>query len=305
MLLLAATPDMASVCHAACAVARPHPVLFSVAGSLGSRRWPNGGDRCPPDTSCGRFRAFRNRPYPVTGRPLTTSSTNPSLYLHSAITHKTRHTINNTRRSVVTARMLAAAARGALGAPAALNAGPAVAFRRMFASVDDPITVEVGRGWSSDCGVDCGVWVRPRERAPSGSVPGRHQQHPCGVVQGHRLRGVAKRGRSRSSPWALFDLLHSGTGTIGHASRAMEDAPPATPPLPLTVPQPLASLSPRPQVAPFKLHKITEADAPSNKVTTSLKELLSMYELMYKMRRMEIAADMMYKAKLIRGFCHL
>ncbi len=56
------------------------------------------------------------------------------------------------------------------------------------------------------------------------------------------------------------------------------------------------------QVLPFKAHKI---EPPSNMVETSLKELTSFYEIMYKMRRMEIAADMMYKAKLIRGFCHL
>jgi len=53
---------------------------------------------------------------------------------------------------------------------------------------------------------------------------------------------------------------------------------------------------------PFKAHKI---EAPENMVETSLTELTGFYELMYKMRRMEIAADMMYKAKLIRGFCHL
>lgn len=56
------------------------------------------------------------------------------------------------------------------------------------------------------------------------------------------------------------------------------------------------------EVLPFKTHKI---EAPSNVVETTTEELVSMYNLMYKMRRMEIAADMMYKAKLIRGFCHL
>lgn len=56
------------------------------------------------------------------------------------------------------------------------------------------------------------------------------------------------------------------------------------------------------QVLPAKAHRI---EAPNNVVETSVDELLYLYELMYKMRRMEIAADMMYKAKLIRGFCHL
>eukprot|EP00201_Polytomella_parva_P007104 CAMPEP_0175082704 /NCGR_PEP_ID=MMETSP0052_2-20121109/26912_1 /TAXON_ID=51329 ORGANISM="Polytomella parva, Strain SAG 63-3" /NCGR_SAMPLE_ID=MMETSP0052_2 /ASSEMBLY_ACC=CAM_ASM_000194 /LENGTH=387 /DNA_ID=CAMNT_0016353947 /DNA_START=157 /DNA_END=1320 /DNA_ORIENTATION=- len=56
------------------------------------------------------------------------------------------------------------------------------------------------------------------------------------------------------------------------------------------------------EVKPFKAHKI---EPPSNVVETNVEELFKMYITMYKMRRMEIASDMMYKAKFIRGFCHL
>nr|CAD1826770.1 unnamed protein product [Ananas comosus var. bracteatus] len=53
---------------------------------------------------------------------------------------------------------------------------------------------------------------------------------------------------------------------------------------------------------PFTGHKI---EPPSRSVDTSPAELLSFFRDMSLMRRMEIAADSLYKAKLIRGFCHL
>ncbi|KAJ4761412.1 Pyruvate dehydrogenase E1 component subunit alpha [Rhynchospora pubera] len=53
---------------------------------------------------------------------------------------------------------------------------------------------------------------------------------------------------------------------------------------------------------PFTGHKI---EPPSRMVDTTPKELLSFFSDMALMRRMEIAADSLYKAKLIRGFCHL
>ena len=56
------------------------------------------------------------------------------------------------------------------------------------------------------------------------------------------------------------------------------------------------------QVNPYKVPRM---EAPPTTVKTTKEELLGFFETMFKMRRMEIAADMMYKAKLIRGFCHL
>lgn len=46
-------------------------------------------------------------------------------------------------------------------------------------------------------------------------------------------------------------------------------------------------------------------EAPSLELETSKDQLLRLYEDMVKMRRMEMAADQLYKQKLIRGFCHL
>ncbi|CAN8241077.1 unnamed protein product [Cochlearia groenlandica] len=53
---------------------------------------------------------------------------------------------------------------------------------------------------------------------------------------------------------------------------------------------------------PFTAHL---CDPPSRSVESSTQELLSFFRTMALMRRMEIAADSLYKAKLIRGFCHL
>ena len=44
---------------------------------------------------------------------------------------------------------------------------------------------------------------------------------------------------------------------------------------------------------------------PELDVEVSKDLLIGMYKDMTLMRRMEMAADALYKAKLIRGFCHL
>ena len=46
-------------------------------------------------------------------------------------------------------------------------------------------------------------------------------------------------------------------------------------------------------------------EAPSTEVEVTKNLLIEMYTNMTRMRRMEMAADTLYKAKEIRGFCHL
>merc|ERR1719382_2184999 len=53
----------------------------------------------------------------------------------------------------------------------------------------------------------------------------------------------------------------------------------------------------------YETHNLESA--PSDTITMSKDELLAHFELMYTMRRMEITCDNEYKARNIRGFCHL
>lgn len=56
---------------------------------------------------------------------------------------------------------------------------------------------------------------------------------------------------------------------------------------------------------PESSFEMYNAEKPSLDVEISKDELLDMYNKMVTMRRMEMSADGLYKAKKIRGFCHL
>ena len=109
-------------------------------------------------------------------------------------------------------------------------------------------------GASSSCGARAGI------------VASRHDDDVRATIP-----RVAPRGGSARA---------EGEIETTHADRSPTAAHPSLPPAPL---------SKTTQVAPFKAHKI---EPPSNVVTTTADELKSFYSLMYTMRRMEIAADM-------------
>lgn len=57
------------------------------------------------------------------------------------------------------------------------------------------------------------------------------------------------------------------------------------------------------QTKPYKLHKLETG--PSTDVVCTRDDALKFYRQMFTIRRMEAAANSMYKSKVIRGFCHL
>ncbi len=57
------------------------------------------------------------------------------------------------------------------------------------------------------------------------------------------------------------------------------------------------------QTKPFKLHRLEYG--PSTEVSVSDEDALKFYREMATVRRLEAAANALYKEKAVRGFCHL
>jgi pyruvate dehydrogenase E1 component alpha subunit len=58
------------------------------------------------------------------------------------------------------------------------------------------------------------------------------------------------------------------------------------------------------ELTPMTTHLFEQSLMPTHAVTNK-KELVGYFTQMYALRRMEIAADVLYKSKLVKGFCHL
>ncbi|KAH8594862.1 pyruvate dehydrogenase E1 component [Bisporella sp. PMI_857] len=101
---------------------------------------------------------------------------------------------------------------------------------------------------------------------------------------------------SRGAPLrsqAFSQALVKRTVTTDAASAALKDSVPGEDDKPFTV-----HLS-------DESFETYELDPPPYTLETTKKELKQMYTDMVSMRRMEMAADRLYKEKKIRGFCHL
>jgi hypothetical protein len=59
-----------------------------------------------------------------------------------------------------------------------------------------------------------------------------------------------------------------------------------------------------PLLEPLQVHRLRNDSLPTHG-EASQKDLLSYLEQMTRIRKMEQAADALYKARMIRGFCHL
>ena len=57
------------------------------------------------------------------------------------------------------------------------------------------------------------------------------------------------------------------------------------------------------QTKPYKLHRLDTG--PSTEITCTREDALKFYTEMATVRRLEAAANSLYKEKAVRGFCHL
>ena len=72
-----------------------------------------------------------------------------------------------------------------------------------------------------------------------------------------------------------------------------------------SVKEPIANIKLQTPFELYNFNSVSGCREPSQVVTTNRAELIKLFEEMWRVRRMEMAADALYKGKLIRGFCHL
>jgi hypothetical protein len=113
------------------------------------------------------------------------------------------------------------------------------------------------------------------------------------------LTSIARQSIPRLSP--SISTLPAFRPTFRHISTSTDD----------TTLHPDNKTPPSSSSEPFKVSLHPEyfqthrCDPPSLEVELTKEKLIWMYTKMVEMRRMEMAADNLYKSKLIRGFCHL
>ncbi|KAI9484517.1 dehydrogenase E1 component-domain-containing protein [Zychaea mexicana] len=101
------------------------------------------------------------------------------------------------------------------------------------------------------------------------------------------IASASKRALSTSATWRF-----TGTTPIAAGNGGAEDKPDTSERITITLPE-----------ESFTMYKLDEK--PDLNVEIGKDKLMTMYTKMTTMRRMEMAADGLYKAKKIRGFCHL
>jgi len=108
----------------------------------------------------------------------------------------------------------------------------------------------------------------------------------------------------------ISSVLRAGSGIIGRRSQIIGSRLNNVPKAALTQQQQCNFSSEGPATTgvfdisgSFEVHNLDTM--PETKVEISKEELVEIFELMYTMRRMEITCDNEYKARNIRGFCHL